>query len=56
MNEFLELVQKMRAAQKRYFKEKTQAALVESRILERKVDLALEKRKTDDRQEEEVPW
>lgn len=41
--EFILLVAKMRDAQKRYLKEPSQAALLLSKILERKVDLALQR-------------
>ena len=36
--EFADLVQKMRMAQKTYFKTRTKAALDESRFLEKKAD------------------
>lgn len=42
--EFAELVQKMRTAQKKYFKTKLKSALEESRMLENEVDKILEKR------------
>ncbi len=42
--EFAELVQKMRTAQKKYFKTKLKSALEESRMLENEVDKILEER------------
>lgn len=60
MSEFIELVEQMRTAQNRYFKERSQASLVEARILERKVDVAIQRIKADAaaqrEREEEVPW
>lgn len=41
MNDFEILVQKMRAAQKRYFSTKCRTALQESKVLERTVDAFL---------------
>ena len=41
-SELVQLVADMRAAQKRYFKERSQAALVESKRLEKEVDKWLE--------------
>ena len=38
MRQFVQLVGDMRAAQKRYFKERTQSALYESKRLEKEVD------------------
>ena len=42
--EFADLVQKMRMAQKAYFKTRTKVALDESRFLEKKVDDILKER------------
>lgn len=39
--EFVKLVKDMRAAQKRYFRDRTPAALEESKALEREVDAAV---------------
>lgn len=44
LTEFEELVYRMRSAQKRYFKTKCRTALDESKILERSIDLILEKK------------
>jgi hypothetical protein len=38
---FFELVKQMRAAQKKYFKERTQSNLIESKKLEKQVDQVL---------------
>jgi hypothetical protein len=42
LEELARLVTDMRAAQKRYFKDRSQSALLESKQLERKVDRWLE--------------
>lgn len=42
--EFAELVQKMRTAQKKYFRTKLKSALEESKMLENEVDKILEER------------
>jgi rubrerythrin len=41
--DFVDLVAKLRAAQKTYFKERTQSNLIEAKNLEAEVDRALEK-------------
>jgi hypothetical protein len=38
--EFVDLVRRMRAAQKKYFRERTSQALIESKQLEKQVDEA----------------
>lgn len=45
---FIELVERMRAAQKDYFKNRERAALMISKELERKVDQAIERHKNPD--------
>jgi len=50
MNEFVDLVARMRVQQRSYFRERDSAALRESKKLEKEVDRAVEEMRSSDTQ------
>lgn len=54
MHEFIELVHKMRAAQKAYFKFQNRSDLIEAKKLEAEVDRALQTLRAFERDQEQI--